>query len=290
MRNWDEVRSAYFVVKLGTVSAAANALGVHRATIIRHIDTLEAELGEKLFQRHARGYTPTEAGLDLMRVAQATDEQFNHFATRTMGRSSTLSGELIVTALGAFAGLLMEPIRVFQEQYPDVSVRMKSSERLFQLEFGEAHVALRAGSKPDQPDNVVRKFAELDVGFYASPEYVAKNGLPKTPEEFIAHRFVGPDNQQIRAPLFGWFADNIPEDSVKLRFSDEKLAFEAIRNGDAIGYMQVKKATNAGLIEVIAPRPEWRINIWLVTHVDLHRTAKVQAFLQVLRDTVPAPE
>ena len=71
MDNWDEVRTAYQVVRLGTVSGAAEVLGVHHATVIRHIDALEARLGVKLFQRHARGYTATEAGTDLARVAPA---------------------------------------------------------------------------------------------------------------------------------------------------------------------------------------------------------------------------
>jgi len=70
MENWDEVRTAYQVARMGTVSGAAEVLGVHHATVIRHIDAIEARLGVKLFQRHARGYTPTEAGLDLLRVAQ----------------------------------------------------------------------------------------------------------------------------------------------------------------------------------------------------------------------------
>jgi DNA-binding transcriptional LysR family regulator len=58
--NWDEIRTAYHVARLGTVSGAAEALGVHHATVIRHIDALEARIGVKLFQRHARGYTATE--------------------------------------------------------------------------------------------------------------------------------------------------------------------------------------------------------------------------------------
>ena len=63
MDSWNEIKTAYQVARLGTVSAAAESLGVHRATVIRHIDALEAELGRKLFQRHIRGYTPTEAAL-----------------------------------------------------------------------------------------------------------------------------------------------------------------------------------------------------------------------------------
>src|SRR5210317_620204 len=103
MDNWDEVRTAYQVARLGTVSGAADVLGVHHATVIRHIDALEKRLGVKLFQRHARGYTPTEAGADLLRVAQATDDQFNQLAGRIKGRGSDVSGELVVTSLVTLA-------------------------------------------------------------------------------------------------------------------------------------------------------------------------------------------
>ena len=48
MDHWTEIKTAYEVVHLGTVSAAADTLNVHRATVIRHIDHLEAELGAKL--------------------------------------------------------------------------------------------------------------------------------------------------------------------------------------------------------------------------------------------------
>ena len=84
--NWDEIRTAYHVARLGTVSGAAEVLGVHHATVIRHIDALEERLGSKLFQRHARGYTATEAGNDLLLVAQTTDDQFTQLAGRIRGR------------------------------------------------------------------------------------------------------------------------------------------------------------------------------------------------------------
>ena len=99
MDNWDEIKTAYQVARLGTVSGAAEVLGVHHATVIRHIDALEGRLGVKLFQRHARGYTSTEAGDDLFRVAQATDDQFSQLVGRIKGRGTDVSGELVVTSL-----------------------------------------------------------------------------------------------------------------------------------------------------------------------------------------------
>ena len=106
MDNWDEIKTAYQVARMGTVSGAADILGVHHATVIRHIDALEGRLGVKLFQRHARGYTATEAGQDLLRVAQATDDQFSQLAGRIRGRGSEVSGDLVVTSLIEITPLL----------------------------------------------------------------------------------------------------------------------------------------------------------------------------------------
>ena len=110
MEHWNEVRSAYAVARLGTVSAAATELGVHRATIIRHINTLEASLGARLFQRHARGYTPTAAGLDLARVARTTREQLDQLAVRARGHESAVTGELIVTSIEMVSPLVTRAI------------------------------------------------------------------------------------------------------------------------------------------------------------------------------------
>ena len=90
--SWDEIRTAFQVARLGTVSGAAEALGVHHATVIRHIDALEAELGAKLFQRHARGYTPTEAGRELLDAAQDTDDRFAQLTCQFI--SARLAGQI----------------------------------------------------------------------------------------------------------------------------------------------------------------------------------------------------
>ena len=161
MDRWNEIRTAYQVAKLGTVSAAAECLGVHRATVIRHIDSLEGVLGEKLFQRHSRGYTPTEVGLDLMRVAKTTDEQFSQLVGRTKGRKIELSGEFVVTSLYVVAPMLIPVINAFQNQHPNIVVRYMASDRIFRLEHGEAHVAIRTGPRPEHPDNVAQPFHKL---------------------------------------------------------------------------------------------------------------------------------
>ena len=285
MDNWDEIRTAYNVARIGTVSGAAEVLGVHHATVIRHIDALEGRLGVKLFQRHARGYTATEAGDDLLRVAQATDDQFAQLAGRIKGRGSAVEGELVVTSLAGLSHLLVPALADFQRRYEAIIVRYLTSQRLFRLEYGEAHVAVRAGSPPDQPDNVVQAFHRQRMTLYAAPAYVAANGCPGDETEFARHRFVGMDDPKSRAPYARWMRDAVPPDAVIFRSDDVHAQRRAILAGVGIGFLPCMQAEQiGGLTQVTAPREEWTAPLWLVTHMDLHRTSKVQAFLGFLKE------
>ncbi|MGR3462623.1 MAG: LysR family transcriptional regulator [Roseovarius sp.] len=285
MENWDEVRTAFHVARIGTVSGAAEVLGVHHATVIRHIDALEERLGVRLFQRHARGYTPTEAGDDLLRVAQATDDQFHQLAGRIKGRGNEVSGELVVTSIGGLSHLLAPMLAEFQQDYPDLVVRYLIGDRLFRLEYGEAHVAVRAGSAPDQPDNVVQPFSRQDFALYASEGYVARHGLPESSDDFARHRFVGPDDPEARAPFHRWLRQTVPAANIVFRSGDVHAQRNAILAGAGIGFVSALQAAEVpGLVRVTPPRPEWAAPLWLVTHMDLHRTTKVQTFLAFLKE------
>ena len=81
-----------------------------------------------------------------------------------------MSGELVVTSLAALSYLLTPALVSFQELHPDLRVRFMTGERLFRLEYGEAHVAIRAGVMPDQPDNVVQPFMHLRMRLMASKQ------------------------------------------------------------------------------------------------------------------------
>ena len=281
---WDEIRTAYQVARLGTVSGAAEVLGVHHATVIRHVDALEKRLGVRLCQRHARGYTPTEAGQDLLQVAQATDDQFSQFAARIKGLGEAVTGELVVTSLPDLAPLVTPALVGFQALHPGLIVRYLTDVRLFKLEYGEAHVAIRAGRAPDEPDNVAQPFLHVRYALYAARGYVARFGLPQGEAALAAHRFVGPDGEASRVPFFRWLAQTVPPEAITFRTTDMRAMSQAVIDGAGIGFLPVWVAQGqADLVEVLPPRKEWEVEVWLVTHVDLHRTAKVQGFLAYLK-------
>lgn len=285
MDNWDEIKTAYQVARMGTVSGAADVLGVHHATVIRHIDALEGRLGVKLFQRHARGYTATEAGQDLLRVAQATDDQFSQLAGRIRGLGDEVSGDLVITSLISLAPRMVPLLTRFQQLYPDVVVRYLTGERLFRLEYGEAHVALRAGTAPNQPDNVVQKFYHQHMGLYATRGYLKAHGTPKSFADFDGHRFVGHDSDESRAPFNRWLRAHVPPEALTFRSTDTRALDVAVKTGAGIGFLPVMEAqADPDLVEIVPRQEDWSAPLWLVTHVDLHRTTKVQAFLSFLKE------
>jgi len=280
---WDEIRTAYHVARLGTVSGAAEALGVHHATVIRHVDALEDRLGVKLFQRHARGYTATEAGEELLRVAQVTADQFSQLAGRLKGRGAAMTGDLAVTTLDSLTPLLVPVLAEFQAEHPELSVRLLADPRLYRLEYGEAHVAVRAGAQPNEPDNIVQKLYVQQSALYAHRAYAAAHG--PLGADLGTHRFVGPTDENHRAPFNRWLHSNVPSECVMFRAGDSRAVFEAIRAGAGIGFVPLWLARELpDLVEMSPPQAEWEVPLWLVTHVDLHRTPKVQGLTAWLKE------
>ena len=284
MKNWDEIRTAFFVARAGTVSGAADALGVHHATVIRHVDALEAQLGVKLFQRHARGYTPTDAGEDLLRIAQTTEDQFNQLSGRIKGLGEGVSGDLIVTCLAEIGPTLAPIVAEFCATYPEVRVEVLTDPRVFRLEYGEAHLAIRAGRRPSEPDNVVQRLGRLPMSLLAAPDYLKRMGGAETEADLARHHFVTQMDVDHSAPFYQWLAERVPTARRVIRSTDLPVIRAAIRAGAGAGFLSHYEWDDAPDLQELYPRqPGWDVDLWLVTHVDLHRSTKVQSFLSLLK-------
>ncbi|KQI68332.1 LysR family transcriptional regulator [Loktanella sp. 3ANDIMAR09] len=291
MDSWDEIRTAFQVARAGTVSGAAEQLGVHHATVIRHIDSLEGRLGVKLFQRHARGYTPTDAGVDLLRVAQTTDEQFTQLVGRIKGQGDGVSGELIITSIGELSIILAGVIHEFNTAYPEIRSQILTDERIFRLEYGEAHVAVRAGTRPAEPDNVVQPLMQLQPVLVASEDYIARMGPVESEADLARHEFVTHMDGVNRAPFYRWLSERVPDERRRIQTTDARVLREAILAGAGIGFMsRLDLLRYPTLVPVVESPDEWSVDVWIVTHVDLHRSKKVQTFVAFLKEWVKKAE
>ncbi|MFD1882640.1 LysR family transcriptional regulator [Paracoccus pacificus] len=277
MGHWDDIRTALAVARAGTVSGAALTLGIHHATVIRHIDTLEERLGTRLFLRHARGYVLTEAGQILSDMAGGAEERLDQMTAQIAGTGNRIEGSLIITSLPGLSGLVTQKLIGLMRAHPGLRVRYETDVRLFRLGAGEAHIAIRAGAKPIEPDYVVQPLTVQRSTVHGTAEYLAAHGPLTDPAR---HLWVVPGDEAQGAPLMRWLNARISAGNRVLVSNDSNLRLAAIRAGLGIG--PVSPQRTEGLVEML-DLPELASALWLVTHVDLHRTPKVQAALAALK-------
>lgn len=284
MKIWNELRVVYLLGRHSTVSEAANVLGMHRATFIRHLDKVEHELGQKLFLRHQKGYTPTDAGKELMQIVSSANEQIDKSIGMLKSKSSILTGELTISAPAPAFAFLATPLKAFLIEHPNITLNYQASYQKSRLEYGEAHIAVWPGEQPDHPDYVVQPFHQVKLALYASKSYRARFGLPSNEKEFDKHYFVATDLEIVK-DIKAWQDRTIPKDRIILNCIEPNILEDAIKSGIGIGLLRVNEAVcHSDLIEVMPNREVLTFPVWLVTHGDQHRSPKVQACLKHLKE------
>ncbi|MEM9738546.1 MAG: LysR family transcriptional regulator [Pseudomonadota bacterium] len=282
--SWDEFRIAFELAKTGTVSGTAERLGVHRSTVIRHVDALEHRLGSKIFHRHQKGYTPTEMGAELIAAGHRADAVISQFVGMSQLRNTEIDGDLIIAAPPPVHPLLVLASQVFQERYPETRIRLISAIEQPKLEYGEVHLYFQVGKKPQSPDYVILPSLNFRNGIYAHRDYIRKHGRPSGLKGLRGHNIVSV-HESFPSQSMKWFRDFIRPHDIVFESDSPSTAFRAVIGGIGVGILPTVLAQSESQIELIeGPIPEIEVRCWTVTHVDVHRTPKVQAFTKCLRD------
>ncbi|MCF2859208.1 LysR family transcriptional regulator [Pseudoalteromonas sp. SMS1] len=282
MNKWTEVKTAYRLGKLGTLSATAEDLGIHRSTVMRHIDALEATLSVKLFQRNDRGYIPTEAGLEVMRLGEVTDIQFTQFANKASSAECELAGKLSITCVSELAPMLMPLIMEYQALFPKMQVDILGDIRKFALEYGEADVAIRMGPRPDTPDNIVFEFAQIELKLCAHVDYIERFGTPNK-SNITEHKFIALNERVAHLPWNEWIYNHIPPQQIVLTSSVGQVLNYALHHGFGIGVSTKETITNTPTLIEIDIAQQWQVNAWMLVHRDMLNIPKVRAFIDLVK-------
>ncbi len=284
MKYWDEVRTVAKVARLGTVSAASKELGVHRATVQRHVELMEDALGARLFLKHARGYTPTEAALELRRVAEGTEKEINRIARRIQLTEGDYEASVSITAAPALSAIMVGVLRELCHVYPRLRLEFNASTENLELEKGDADIAIRGGAKPTNPDYVVQSLESMRWSLYASPTYVARYGVLDSLDDLTSHYFVGPRSDDPRFRALAWINENVPPSNVVIRSDNTDFLEACVLEGAAIGFISTRSADeHHAMVPVLAGEVSWHSDLWLLTHVDQHRLPKIKACLTAIK-------
>ena len=173
--SWDDLRYVLAVARSGTITEAAEALGVNGTTVSRRLRAVEAEAGTALFEKLKHGAVLTLAGEEMVATAEAMEQLTNELDARIHGLDTRLEGTVRVTSTDMLIGHLMPDVPTFRARYPNVVLELLSSYQMVNLTRREADVAIRIA--PRAPEHLIgRKYAEVFYAIYGSDALVASVG------------------------------------------------------------------------------------------------------------------
>jgi DNA-binding transcriptional LysR family regulator len=288
---WDDLRVALAVADAGSLAGAARALNVNHTTALRRLDALEARLNTRLFERQrGGGYVPTEAGELLAQEARAIAPRVHDIERRLLGRDLRLTGTVrLTTAFVTMAYLLPRPLADFAQAHPGIEVEVAESGALLDLSRRQADVALRISSQV--PEHWVGR--QLGTARYRVYAKRGASGLPQrktalpallAKAPWIAFERDAASNRYAR-----WMQENIPPERVRLRVDIFNSVVTMLRTGLGVGVLpSFAAAGEPELIPLSAEIDDLATPLWILTHPDLRRTARIQAFMQLVGDAVAA--
>ena len=285
------------VVEHGSLSRAAQRLGLPKSTVSRRLALLEQRLGERLLLRTTRRQALTELGQHLLEHARQVAAEVDAVAALSAHRQATPSGRLRVTMPADFANLLLaDALAAFVAQHPGISLELDLSPRRVDLLGENFDLAVRMGELPDDAMLAARRLAVFPVGLFAAPAYLGARGLPDNPDALASHdsvRLLGRNGEPVRWTLIqgeqrwegtppGRTAANSPELLVRLACAGTGIA--------AVPTHYAAPLLRRG--ELVRVLPDWCLpeqTAWAVFPERKLMPAKTRAFIDMLLGALAEP-
>lgn len=295
MIEWTLYRSLLGVLREGSLSGAARALGIAQPTVGRHVVALEAALGVALFTRSQTGLLPTDAALALLphaRAMESTAAALERTAASYgdgSGAGENVRGVVRVTASEVIGIEVLPPVlAALRARHPALVVELLLSNSVQDLLQREADIAVRM-TRPSQDQLVARRVGVIELGLFASADYLARCGTPATLDALAEHTLVGYDSvtPRVRAALKHW--PQWGRDGLALRTDSDVAQLALIRAGAGIGICQAPLARRSpALVRVLPTAFTMPLETWVTMHEDLRDSPRCRVTFDALVDALTA--
>lgn len=290
MIDWDKLRTFHAAAETGSLTAAAEKVGLSQSAVSRQIAALEDDLGVPLFHRHARGLILTGPGkvlqqstLQMATIAAVAESNLKDARERPQG-------ELLITAPVGFGSTWLAPrMGGFMDEYPDVTLRLILDDRELDLTTLEAECAVRLW-QATHADLIQRKLFSVKTSLYASREYVAEFGQPARVQDLDNHRIIAYGAKESDEMRVLDFALTLGRDGQKPRVAGLSInnitaLVTSVAAGLGIGGLpDYLAAMQPNLVRLLPENPGPDLDVFFIYPADLRRSKRIAAFRQYLID------
>jgi len=278
--SWDDFQHFLAVCRHSTIGGAARALGVNHSTVLRRLASLEETLGQRLFDRMPSGYVLTERGHELAANLAGVAEQIDAAERRIAGGDLAIQGVIRLTTTDTLLhSFLMTYIAEFRALHPAVEIQIVINNSFLNLTRREADVAVRGSNKP--PENLVgRRVGTIETALYASRDYAKSLGKSASHDDL---RWIAPDESLAHLESAKWMRQHVKPDRVVMRADNLVALVDAVAAGVGAAFLLCPLAEmRKSLVRLQEPMRQMDTAIWVLTHPDLKRVARVRALTDFL--------
>jgi DNA-binding transcriptional LysR family regulator len=274
--DWDDLRFVLAVADCGSLNRAATALRVDRTTVLRRINAFERKYEVRLFERLRNGYTLTQAGEEILAAARGFEDTIATLERKLAGQDARAEGVVRVTTTDTLlASLLPDALTTFLQARPGISLEVSASNAFANLSKRDADVAIRPATNP--PESLVgRRIASVAFAVYCSAavaRIIENDDLSRTP-------WLGTDDSLTNTSVGQWLRAALPHVQPVARVDSLVTLRELCAAGAGLAALPCYLGdTDARLLRVREPIKEMTTALWVLTHADLARTARVRLFI-----------
>ena len=278
------------IIDAGSISQAANQLGVVKSAISRRLVDLEVRLGVQLLNRTTRKSSLTEAGRQYYERSIQILADVADINAATSNAKAALTGTFKISAPLSFGLLHMsEAINEFAGLHPDLIIHMDFNDRKVDLIEEGYDVAIRIAELKDS-SLMALKLAPISNILCASPDYLAKMGTPQRPKDLKGHHilrysnvpsnmwhFTGPDRRKQSI--------NLP---VKMSANNGDFLKSAAKDGQGIihspTFIVWREIASGELVKILDDYPSPSLNAYAVYPQTRHLPGRVRLFIDFLKE------
>ncbi|MCW2239712.1 LysR family transcriptional regulator [Azospirillum canadense] len=277
---WQDLRLVLAIGTSGTLAGAARDLGIDHSTAFRRLGALEAKLGVRLFDRARDGYAPTPAGEVMVATAGRMDAEIADLERLLAGQDLRPSGTVRVTTTDTLIGLLTPVFAAFRHFFPEIVLEVIVTNAFLTLTKRDADVAIRPAATA--PETLVgRRMATIATAVYDVGSVETAVDL----DDLGAHAWVGPDDSLAHLGFARWLRARVPPEQVTYRSNTLLGLLAAVRAGLGLAMLPCFLADLDPALRRVGPlMPEMETGLWLLTHPDLRKVARVRTFLDFMAE------
>ena len=274
---WDELRILLAVARGGTLTRAADSLGIDQTTVSRKLKALQGRTHRELFDRLRGGVTFTEAGEAMVAAAESMEAAVLELERLEIGKEASLKGQLRLTVTELLAQIWMPDLMAFARKYPQVQFQVDASNELQSLARREADVALRFVESPAE-HLIGRRLGGLAMCAYATSEW-ATVPLNKVP-------WIGWDQDKVRTSVTEEWRQKTGGAPYAVFANSYLLLLEAARRGaGAVLLPCLTGDRTPELVRLMEPVVSVQ-RLWVLTHEDTRNSARVKALMKHIAEFV----